>query len=85
MLHIFSIKDKKADAFNTPFFSHNKATAEREFRRLVADPQSHLFHHPGDFELYQVGFWNSEVGVIVSADAPVFVIGADSIRNLEAN
>lgn len=73
MLKIFSIKDTKADAFMTPFFTHNRATAERDFRRAASDGQSHLFHSVGDFELYEVGIWNDEVGVILTGDAPVLV------------
>lgn len=85
MLKIFSIKDTKADGFLHPFFTHNRATAEREFRRLVADPQSHMFHNPQDFELYELGNWNDDVGVIISRDVPDLVIRASSIRNLEEN
>lgn len=83
MLKIFSVKDVKADAFLHPFFSHNRATAEREFRRLCGDRQSHIFHNPQDFELYELGNWNDEVGVIVARDVPDLVIRAESIRNLE--
>lgn len=82
MLKIFSVKDVKADAFLHPFLTHNSATAEREFRRMVLEPQSNMFHNPQDFELYEVGNWNDEVGVIVSRERPELVIRAESIRNL---
>lgn len=82
-LKIFSIKDKAADAFLLPFFTHNNATAEREFRRLVQDPQSHLFHNPTHFELHCVGIWNDEVGCIISSDSPELVISAEGVRAKE--
>lgn len=82
MLKIFSIKDVKADVFMHPFFTHNRATAERDFRRMIADPQTPIFHNPDDFALFEIGNWNDEVGVIVSRDVPDFVIAASSVRNL---
>lgn len=82
-LKIFSIKDKAADAFLLPFFTHNKATAEREFRRLVQDPNSQVFHNPAHFALYEVGIWNEEVGVIISSDVPELVVTAEGLRAQE--
>lgn len=83
MLKIFSVKDVKADSFNPPFFTTNRATAERDFRRLIKDEQTHLFHSPQDFELYELGNWDPSVGVIVSRDFPDLVIRALDCRPIQ--
>lgn len=83
MLKVFSVKDVKADAFSAPFFTSNRATAERDFRRLLSDPQSHPFHNPQDFELYELGNWDPTVGVIVSRDMPDLVIRGVDCRPVQ--
>lgn len=82
-LAVFSIKDVKAEAFLHPFFTHNAATAEREFRRALKDPAAKFVHNPEDFSLYQIGLWNDEVGVIVASEVPELVITAQSIVDQE--
>lgn len=82
-LSVFSIKDVKAKAFMHPFFTHNAATAEREFRRVLKDPSSQMCHNPEDFELYQVGVWNDEVGVVLASEVPELVITGKAIFEME--
>lgn len=56
MIHkIFSIYDKKAEAYMPPFMMQTKGQAMRSFVDLVKDPQSSVNKHPGDFELYEIG------------------------------
>lgn len=72
---LLAIKDVKADAFPfPPFTSHNKATGERDFRLLLQDASKHLGRCPEDYELYRIGVWNEEVGVILAEDFPQLVI-----------
>lgn len=83
MLKVCSVKDIKADSFNTPFFSTNRATAERDFRRLLSDPKTQIFHSPEDFELFELGNWDPSVGVIVSRDMPDLIVRAVDCRPVE--
>lgn len=59
---MFSIKDVKAEGFNTPFFQATFGLAERTFKEACQDEKSLLSKHPGDFSLYYVGEFIQETG-----------------------
>nr|QJB20062.1 MAG: nonstructural protein [Microvirus sp.] len=73
---VFSIRDVKVNVYNTPFFQTSKAGAIRMFSDLCNDPQSTLAKHPEDFQLYEIGCFDSEIGYITSLDAPLFLSSA---------
>lgn len=53
---LVSLRDSKAETWTLPKWTHNKATALREFGALVNDSQPTLLvTAPGDYDLYQVG------------------------------
>lgn len=53
---LVTLKDNKAETFSLPKWTHNKATALREFGQLVNDRTGTLVSgSPGDFDLYAVG------------------------------
>lgn len=58
----FSVFDKKAVSFNTPFFVQTKGVAMRSFADLVADKRTTVAQHPEDFALYEVGFFAEQNG-----------------------
>lgn len=65
-LHIFSIKDTKANEFNAPFFQNNHETAIRIFRTEInrAEQTNLAFLYPEDFDLYYLGHINLDTGEI---------------------
>jgi len=75
-LKIFSIRDSKGEVFNTPFFQKTHGEAERTFRELVNDPQSMLFKYPDDFDLYFVGEYDNQKGVVKPLDTPQHILKA---------
>jgi len=59
ILQVFSIFDKKAESFITPFFLVNEQMAIRTFTDCVQD-ENHMFgKHPEDYILYQLGEWDT--------------------------
>jgi hypothetical protein len=46
---------------------------ERFFQDLLGDERSELSKHPGDYQLYRVGTFDSESGAFVS-DVPTLMI-----------
>lgn len=83
---IFGVKDLVADCFmHPPLFSHNRATAEREFRNMVGNPGTTIHQNPKDYELYEIGSWTPDVGIILGFDFPVLVVRGETVRNLETN
>ena len=61
----FSVFDKKAVSFNTPFFVQTKGVAMRSFADLVADKRTTVAQHPEDFALYEVGNFDETGGVLL--------------------
>lgn len=76
ILKAFSIRDQKAEVFNTPFFQKTHGEAERSFRAAVMDEKTQLNKYPEDFNLYYVGQYDDNTGVFEAKDAPEHVLGA---------
>jgi len=65
-----TILDKLSGDYNTPFFTPNQATAQREFLRLVRDPNSVIHAFPVDYELYEIGEFDNQSGVMSEFTEP---------------
>lgn len=80
LLKVFSIRDQKAEVFNTPFFQKSIGEAERNFKTLVNDDKSTVSQYPEDFDLYYLGEYNDNLGLITSLDTPQHVIKAVQLK-----
>ena len=69
---ICSVKDRAADAFGRPLFVPSVGLAIRSFtdevNRSADDNQMH--HHPDDFDLYELGTFDDNTGIIVCHVTP---------------
>ena len=74
---LFSVWDSKAETWSVPFASDNKATALREFATLVQDGRTLIGMHPADFDLYKVGVFDVESGIVKSLSLDHLANGAD--------
>lgn len=76
---IFCIRDSKT-GFMTPSFDINPDSAIRNFAHsLVAGP-SVVTTFSKDFDLYEIGLFNSESGVIIPSTPPAFIFsGSDAL------
>lgn len=63
---LFSIRDLKAEYFNTPWVANTHGEAERNFQDLASDKQSKIAMHPTDYELWYLGEFDTENGQIES-------------------
>lgn len=68
LLNVYSIRDAKAETFSLPFYQHNDGLAERNFRNLVNEPNSHVNKNPEDFDLYHLGSFDDNVGKFTPLD-----------------
>jgi len=75
---IFSLHDAKAAAFAQPFYSPNRATAQRHFMAALEDPQSVVSKFPADFRLYELATFDDSTGNITVHDVPVLVAPAQA-------
>lgn len=64
-MFVYSIYDKVAGFFNTPFFQLNDGVAIRSFMDLVRDEKSSVSRHPEDYELWLIGKFLDDSGRII--------------------
>lgn len=81
ILKMFSIRDQKAETFNSPFFQPTHGEAERSFRQMVADQKTIVNKYPEDFDLYFVGEYNTNKGTFKTIDTPQHLLKAVSFIN----
>lgn len=82
-LKIYSVYDKKALAYNQPFFYHQNGQAIRAFSDAVNDSQSPFFKHPADFCLFYIGEWDDQKGIIIPTQNPQPLEEALSVKTKE--
>lgn len=75
-MKLFSIRDIKAEGFNTPFCQMTFGLAERAFKEAANDPQSQIAKNKEDFSLYHVGEFNQQTGELVTIYPPQHVCDA---------
>ena len=76
---IYSIYDVKAEFYSTPWYSDNDETAQREFMRVVQDPQSAINAFPADYSLFFIGEFYSDTGHINVESVPEFILDGASV------
>lgn len=70
-MELFSVYDKKAMFFDSPFCVENEVQAARAFDQAVNDPRSTLSKYPADFALYYLGEYDPGSGAIDRAVIPI--------------
>lgn len=73
---VYSIRDSKT-GFMTPAVDVNDDAAARNFYHSVSVSEGILFTHASDFDLYKVGTFDSDSGLI-SPFSPVVMIAQGS-------
>lgn len=71
-LNIYAIRDVKISAFSQPFYSQTHGSALRAFSDHVNDNGSAANKHPEDYELYHLGDFDDQVGII-NGQTPVHI------------
>lgn len=79
-LRIYSIRDSKAEIFNQPIFQKTHGEAERNFQTLVKDEKSMVSKYPEDFDLYYLGTYDDQTGLVKPLDTPQHIVKAISLK-----
>lgn len=85
-LNIFSVKDRAAGAFGRPFFLPTTGLAIRGFtdevnrRTHENGVQNDMHVHADDFELYELGEFDDEHGVISLHERPKLLLLAKQAK-----
>lgn len=79
-LGVYAVHDLKAGVFNTPFFQLNDHVAKRAFTDLVNDPQSMLFKHPEDFNLFRLAEFDDGYGRFEETETMKYELICEGIK-----
>lgn len=82
---IVSLKDTAARFFGNPFTVQAVSQAVRSLRDEVNSKEStsDVCKHPADFELYLIGHFNDDTGVITPMESPDLVCRAKDLTDPE--
>lgn len=78
VLHIFSVKDTKADAWITPFMLPTKEMAIRTFSQACTDPDHQFGTFPQDFALSYLGEFDPINGKFKTNDPQLVLLGLEA-------
>lgn len=70
---IYSMRDKHT-GFVSPTFDLNDQTAARNFSMALTKSDGILGFAPSDFDLYCLGSWDTDTGIITPAQLPSLVL-----------
>lgn len=76
---LYAIHDA-LNGFGSPFVDINDATAQRNFAYAVNNNNDMSFS-PSDYDLYKVGEFDHEKGVLLPCSIPVLVVKGVSVFN----
>lgn len=77
---LYSIRDNKT-AFMSVTTDFNDQSAIRNLKHAMENPESLFVTHAADFDLYKLGEFDSEAGVIVPCSPPLLIASAASLLN----
>lgn len=84
-MYVISVRDIKADSFGKPFYTLSLGEAVRSFGDEVnrSDQQNLLYMHPDDFELFHLGFFESDDGRFELLPQPKQIAVASTMKVLK--
>ena len=74
LLHVFTVRDGKAEAYLQPFFVPNESVAIRAMTDCVTDENHAFGKHPEDYSLYACGVYDDITGKFELLDAPKHLV-----------
>lgn len=79
LIHLFSFKDVKTGKFLPPFFANSDDEAKRQCSSIVNFSNSLICKFPEDYQLYFIGTFAEDTGIIVSV-TPEIVCDCSSLK-----
>lgn len=79
---ICAVKDRAADAFGRPLFVPSVGLAIRSFSDEVnrSDSENQMFNHSDDFDLYEIGSFDDNTGIIECHQQPKLLSLGKSVK-----
>lgn len=85
MNKLFSIRDTKSGHFGKPIVAPHQAPLIREFTEAVNDPKTIYSKFPADFDLYEVGDFDQNTGLLIPLKNPNHIINLTTLKKEENN
>lgn len=79
---IFSVRDIKV-GFGIPYVEQTDASAIRGFSYTVNAREGVMNFSPKDYDLYKVGEFDTEKGVIIASKLPTLMVSGTDVFNEE--
>lgn len=76
IFRLYSIFDVKAANFSPPMVFENKLVAIRFFTDELGSPNSRMSKHAEDYDLREIGAFDSDSGAVTPHPAPIAIITA---------
>lgn len=80
MLYVYSIFDRAAQAYGNPVCVPHSGIIIRSFTDECNNPESNFFKHPEDYELYHIGTFNPDTGLLESVSDPALILQAQQVK-----
>lgn len=74
---LVALYDRATEAHAPVMTVNTRNEAIRSFREAVNDPNTPIYKNPTDFELYQIGTYNDQLGEIVATDRELIARAED--------
>jgi len=75
-LQVYSVRDTKSEIFNVPFYGNTHGEAERSFITVANDPKSNIYAFPEDYDLWHLGQYDQQTGILAPLPTPVHMLKA---------
>lgn len=75
---MYSVRDRHT-GFMTPSTDFNDNTAKRNFAKAINSDNGIMNFDPGDFDLYRIGEFDTDKGVLIPEKIPQLVISGLSV------
>jgi hypothetical protein len=77
---LFAIRDKNSEMFGQPMMHPNASVALRSFQDACNEKTSVLARHPKDFDLYCIGEYDVETGLLAAVDHTVIASATEFVN-----
>jgi len=74
---LVALYDRATEAHAPVMTVNTRNEAIRSFREAVNDPNTPIYKNPTDFELYQIGTYNDQLGEIVATERELIARAED--------
>ena len=74
------IRDQLVGYMN-PFIATNEDVAMRDFKVVINDDKSMMYHNPAHFDLYRIGEFDSNTGIIDPCEPTIICTGLSVWRD----